>query len=351
MMQLSMLRTAILMMAASFVAMSQTAPIVNRTGHDFPALTNLAPGQLVTVFVTGIPRGRNYRAPTGTDLETTVSGISVGMSQFGPGGITGFQLPILEVRSLQTCLQISFGTACLPPMAAITVQVPFGIENPASCSACEPSFGVLLDGVGMYAIEGQAFPDQVHIVRAFDSVMPINATPAVAQCRKQARLDNMAPQNSTGLPCPPIVTRPDGSLVSWSNPARAGEELTALATGLGHTYPLAETGKVVRTAAGTIMSFAMDFNYRPNALGTRPPPVDTTGVPTPTYTASKEGEVGLYEVRFIVPAVPPGTPPCASLENVNGLPRDNVVYSNLTFSVGGQSSFDGAGICVAVEAN
>jgi len=68
------------------------------------------------------------------------------------------------------------------------------------------------------------------------------------------------------------------------------------------------------------------------------------------YTGTLEGAVGLYGVRFIVPPVPPETPPCASLASLSHRnPSDNVVYSNLTFSIGGQFSFDGAGICVAVE--
>jgi hypothetical protein len=209
-----------------------------------------------------------------------------------------------------------------------------------------PQIGVSVDGVGMYAMEVWPFSDQVHILRAFDSVLPI--MDIVSPCFRATRNGNTAPQNLSSLPCPPIVTHRDGSLVTAANPAKAGEEVIALAVGLGHTYPLAETGKVVRTAAGAITEFAMDFNYRPNALGTRPPPLGTPGVPKPVYVGSKEGEVGQYEVRFLVPPVPAGTPPCARLENISGLPRDNVVYSNLTFSIGGQHSFDGAGICVAV---
>ncbi len=342
---------AALMGAACLEAMGQTAPIVNRIGYTFPARANLTPGQLVTLFVTGIPLGRNHRATEGTDLETTMSGISVGMSQYALQEFVAWRLPILEVRSLQTCFNAVFGIECLPPMAAVTVQVPFEMETtelcPSFCFSSAPSFDVRLDGVGLFVMEAAPFPDQVHILRAFDSVLPIMAI--AGQCFRGTRNGNMGPQNLTGLPCPPIVKHGDGSLVTAANPAKAGVELVAHTVGLGRTSPASETGRVVRTSAPTITKFAMDFNYRPNALGTRPPPVDTPGVATPVYTGTLEGSVGLYEVRFVVPPVPQGTPPCASLQNVNGLPRDNVVYSNLTFSVGGRSSFDGAGICVAVE--
>jgi len=94
----------------------------------------------------------------------------------------------------------------------------------------------------------------------------------------------------------------------------------------------------------------MDFNYRRNALGTRPLPADDADAIRPIYTGSLVGSVGLYEVRLVVPPVSPGTPPCDSVYDPRvGLPRANIVYSNLTFSIGGRFSFDGAGICVAVE--
>jgi hypothetical protein len=326
-------------------AIGQTAPVTNGGGYSFPAPLPLAPGQLVTLLVTGLSGPLSRRAPAGVDLDTTLSGVSVGMEQIS-GGLNRFDLPILEVRLLQTCGNPVFGTVCLPGMAAVTVQAPFGMGTFDEGGGW-PTLRVRMDGVSMYVMEVQTFPDQVHIVRAFDSILP-NMERA-SPCFRSVRLGNMAPTNRTGLPCPPMVYRADGSLVSWANPAKAGEELSALAVGLGHTYPLAETGKVVKGVLGTAMEFAMDFNYRRNALGTRPPPVDTPGVPKPTYTAAKEGEVGLYEVRFIVPPVPPGTAPCAPLENLQGLSGENVVYSNLTFSIGGKYSFDGAGICVLVE--
>lgn len=327
-------------------AVGQTAPVTNGGGYAFPAPIPLAPGQLVTLFVTGfsVP---SQRAPAGTDLETTMAGVSVGMVQI-TGDLNSFDLPVLEVRMLRTCLQVS--APCLPRMAAVTVQVPFEMATYNDCGRCsEPTFSVRWNGVSMNVLEGFPLPDQIHIVRAFDSVLLSTSTASVDVCTKATQADNMAPQNYTGVPCPPIVKRPDGSLVSSANPAKAGEELSALAVGLGHTYPLGETGKVVKDVRGTAMGFAMDFNYRRNALGTRPPPADTPGVPKPTYTAAREGEVGLYEVRFIVPPVPHGTPPCETLPTVPPLPTGNVVYSNLTFSIGGQYSFDGAGICVAVD--
>ncbi|HMV50911.1 MAG TPA: hypothetical protein PKD31_24430, partial [Blastocatellia bacterium] len=73
-----------------------------------------------------------------------------------------------------------------------------------------------------------------------------------------------------------------------------------------------ETKGVSEAQVETAVAAAqLDFNFRPNSLAAKPPPESREGVPKPVYTGSLEGAVGLYEVRFTVPAVPPGTPPCA----------------------------------------
>jgi uncharacterized protein (TIGR03437 family) len=121
--------------------------------------------------------------------------------------------------------------------------------------------------------------------------------------------------------------------------------------GLGQTSPPLETGRIVTAAARTLVNYTMDFSYRRNALPTRPPPIEADGpaVPQPLYAGATPGYVGLYQVNFIVPPVPPGTPACAEIVGPQP-PTANMVYSNLTVSVGGRFSFDGAGICVAVDA-
>jgi hypothetical protein len=48
-----------------------------------------------------------------------------------------------------------------------------------------------------------------------------------------------------------------------------------------------------------------------------------------------QGYIGLYQINFVVPQPPAGIEACSG-----------AVYSNLTVSVGGLFSFDGAGICV-----
>lgn len=334
----------------SLQLMAQNEPVITHHGYAYPAPIPIAPGQLVTLYVTGIPIRVWFRVPDGADPPLDHDGVSVRMSQLIRSiGLARFDLPILEIRTVSTCTPAT----CFYPIGAVTVQVPFEMEEqrPHLCRLCSvgtPGFRTIVDGRLSGAFDALSFPDQVHFLRAFDSLRPGGELVPSINCGRMDARDRVSPYNATGLPCPTIVRHADGKLVTAENPAKAGEELTAIATGLGRTDPESETGKVVRKSAPTTVPFSMDFNFRPNALATKPPPESREGVPKPVYTGSLEGAVGLYEVRFIVPPVPPGTPPCAKPAG-NEIHVENVVYSNLTFSLGGYTSFDGAGICVAVE--
>ena len=142
-----------------------------------------------------------------------------------------------------------------------------------------------------------------------------------------------------------MVTHSDGTPVSVNLPAIAGEELVAYATGLGQTNPALTTGQPAAASSPTIATYNLDFNYRANALATRPSP--TAAVPL--FAGATEGYIGLYQINFIVPPPTVGLQPCA----FSGVSPDVVsgdfvsgVFSNLTVSVGSIFSFDGAGICV-----
>jgi hypothetical protein len=55
--------------------------------------------------------------------------------------------------------------------------------------------------------------------------------------------------------------------------------------------------------------------------------------------------VGLYQVNFLVPETPAGVAPCAVSSGLEFNPFA-VVQSNLTVTLIGRVSFDGAAICV-----
>ena len=273
---------------------------ITGTGYLYPAV-NVAPGQLITVFVEGNAQG---------DISVAEE---------------GHPAPVLEVRPASECPS---DTLC-SSLTAITIQIPYEIEP--SCDFTNPACNVVELAPLVVTVNGVAGPpinltpvaDRVHILTACDTVVPGGS--------------GLAPYN--GLPCAPLVTHADGSQVTSASPAQGGEEVVAYAVGLGLTNPAVPTGKAATTATPTYEMFYLDFNFRLNALATQPMPPTVLLPPyfnSPVYSGLVPGYVGLYQINFIVQQPPAGLPACSG-----------TVQSNLTVSVGGQTSFDGAGICVA----
>ena len=105
-----------------------------------------------------------------------------------------------------------------------------------------------------------------------------------------------------------------------------------------------QTGSAAQSTASTVTAFSIDFNYRSNALATKPPP-QARRLLNPLYTGVTSGFAGLYQVNFVVPPTPPSDlPTCVDPATIVAF--GNVVVSNLTVSLGSNFSFDGAGICV-----
>ena len=137
-------------------------------------------------------------------------------------------------------------------------------------------------------IELNPLADEVHVLTACDVAL------------------GAAPQpNYTGLPCAPLVTHIDGTLVSASSPANVGETLTAWVFGLGQTNPPASTGEQGIIGAPAAETFNLDFNYSVNALATKPVQTSPDRILIhPLYAGLAPGYVGLYQVNFTVPQGP-----------------------------------------------
>ena len=214
-------------------------------------------------------------------------------------------------------------------MTAITIQIPYEIEprclftNPACNVVLQAQLFVTVNGITGPPLELVPLADRVHIPTACDTVVPSGS--------------GFAPYN--GLPCSPLVTHADGSLVTLGSLAKGGEEIVAYAVGLGLTTPAVPTGQAAAAATPTYETFMLDFNFRPNALASRPsrpfPGELLTRYAVPLFSGLVAGYVGLYQINFVVPPPPAGITACSG-----------TVQSNLTVSVGGQTSFDGARICV-----
>jgi len=272
----------------------QSLPVVTGAAYTLPAPVNIAPGQILTVYVQGI--GSSLTQPvqaSGSTLPFFLAGISSTLQQG-----SNRPLGILDVRPVSTCGPSSIsGSGAFPqPIAncgrltAVTVQIPFDIVTICSlCSGITPSeyapttLWVTENGTDSAVIQLMALSDQVHVLTSCDTFL----TAAVP------------PVNYTGLPCSPMVTHLDGSLVSFSSPAKTGEILVAYAVGLGNTNPALTAGQAAPSAAPTAITFNIQFNYLPNSLPARP-----SGNAAPLYTGATAGYVGLYQINFAAPPVP-----------------------------------------------
>jgi len=314
--------------AAALSALGQPASLgaIAGAGYLFPTPINVAPGQVITVFASGAGSSltQPVYAPAGK-LPTSLAGIGVTIIQG-----TNIPAPILEVSPVSTC------SGC-GAITAITIQIPYGLLTP-----CSPSLGVCSNVVvlteffvtenGIAGTSSQLNPlsDQVHILTLCDTVLP----------------GAFGYGPTGGLPCQPEVTHANGMLVSSANPAMVGEELVAYAVGLGATKPAVPTGEPATKPVPTSETFQLDFNFHPDALASKPFPSNVVPAnyqpPIPLFTGLTPGYPGLYQINFVVPGVPAGLPPCVAGQG------PGLVATNLTVSVGGLTSFDGAAICVSL---
>jgi len=310
------------------------APQPAIAGANYSAVFPLpvAPGQLITLIVDGLPTPTPgpARAPAGS-LPTSLAGIS---AIFRQG--RDLAAPVLEVLPFSTC-SIPLPSPCATQVA-VTIQIPFEIQT--VCPLCGrpqiPAYlAIVQNGTIGTLVDVTPLANQVHFLTSCDTLV-----------------SGMTPQRLTGgLPCAPLVMHGDGKPVSAAKPAQGGEELVAYAVGLGQTVEPQATGQALNISAPTSTLYGVDFNYRPNTLPTKPTgpgpnqiPPPTTTYPMPLFTGTTPGFVGLYQINFTVPAAPAGLPPC--VDATTSGPYANVVQSNLTVSVGSAYSFDGVGICV-----
>ena len=309
-----------------------------RAGYDDPSTVRIAPGQVVTLSFAGLKTvvpGGIQRATT-TPLPLSLAGISATLRQTLPESVKS--LPVFSVKQFNRCAGSAVSADCL--ITALTIQIPFEITvpNPFLGSAIPTgNTTIAISENGNMSREFTVYPvpDQVHVLTSCD----VNGSAI-----------------GTGV-CFPLVTHDDGSLVQQAlraadatpltaSEAHPGEVLTMYLYGLGTVTPAISAGDVTPVPAPvTSAPVTLRFDYQINAAPSVPPGLPAGAPPpaAPPFAGLAPNQIGVYQINFVVPPVPPGTPSC-------GYP----VNSNLTISVsldraGASSTFDGAAICVTPQ--
>src|SRR5690348_17305362 len=121
-MQTKML-AVIIMTTCTLPMFAQGGASVVGGGYAPPAPLNVTPGQLITIFVSGIGSAVTQRiAATSYPLPTRLGGISLSLTQFSEPQKP--RVPLLAVFPFDACTNF---TQC-SKLLAITLQIPFELN-------------------------------------------------------------------------------------------------------------------------------------------------------------------------------------------------------------------------------
>jgi uncharacterized protein (TIGR03437 family) len=280
-------------------------------GYSLPSsVIRVAPGQVITIFTKGI-QTRLPQAVLASRLPLPISlnGISLTVKQMAnPQSIP---VPMFGIFQFDACQSLA-AEPCTT--TAITIQIPFelvpGIPGAAPAVENIATLVVTENGTSGEPLVLVPIQNQIHVVDLCDAPSP-------------------APSS---IPCPAsVVTHADGNLVTLSNPARGGEILVLYAFGLGRTTPLVSSGNATPIPAPTGIGL-LGFEFGVNAASRSPVSGQSE---QPIFVGLTPGFVSLYQVNFRVPPIPPGISSCGG-----------PILSNLTVTLVGSTSSDGARICV-----
>jgi uncharacterized protein (TIGR03437 family) len=295
-------------------------------GYYPPAPVVVSPGQIITFFTTVGAVSEKVEAGN-PPLPASLAGFSATLEQ----GTATMPAPLLSVFPYNPCLSAVMEPC--PSITGITVQIPFELRANIPGSLAPTLITALrIDSPGgeHASILLQPQLDAIHVMHQEDTVLAA---------------DQAQPVGASS----PVVTHSNGKVVDASSPARAGEELVIYAVGLGATTTPVKTGAASPSPAVPVSGCcSLRFDYTPNAppspgliINTGDPPP----LPAPLFVGLTPGFVGLYQVNFLVPSPPAGVDPCAVSSGLEFNPFA-VVRSNLTVTLIGRVSFDGAAICV-----
>ena len=294
-------------------------------GYQLPTEISAAPGQLLTVLLHGIDAPQQRLSASAGRWPTTLGTISATLTAATQTGIQTLLLPIGSVFPFSNCAPTG-GSTC-ETLTAVTLQIPFEMLGTSPSRSLVPPLPAAVlkvsDQSGHAAtIFVAPLFDQIHVVKSFDTITG-----------GEGGGD-------------PAVTHANGSAVSSESPAKPGETLVMYAVGLGNTNPAVATGAPSPASPLTFVqeAFKLHYDFQPNSTPSPGVQAPSTGDPAPTpapvFVGLSPGFVGLYQVNFVVIGPPQGTLPCRG-----------PVVSNLTVTVVGSTSWDGAAICVDTSGN
>jgi uncharacterized protein (TIGR03437 family) len=308
---------------ASPSSVAQATNQVLGSGFTGPWVDAVTAGEVITLFVNtlDVPDAVASQTP----LPTSLSGVSVSTRVIGATDATGYPslLPILRVLSWRS----GGDGGLMLPHTAITVQIPAEkvcLMQQGICTYAGPPALVL--NVRANGVVGPDYTVSVllnitpHVLKTCDSVFGGLGFSTVGVCN-------------------PVITHADGTLVSYSSPAKAGEPIVVYATGL---YNFGITG---RPTGGPI----------PNALGQTifsyrletPPDTPTAYLPVDhfldaDYVGFVSGYVGLGQVNLTVPVIPTQAHECQYAYDANASIELKINAESLT-QYGGRFRFKNVG--------
>jgi uncharacterized protein (TIGR03437 family) len=282
-------------------------PVAVGAGYSLPGPIDVAPGQVITLYVQ-VP-GKTVSAPvTATaPLPVTLAGFSVLLRQSFPSGPQA--VPIQGVMDYQSCSPLAPSQCNVVSM--VTVQIPFELTPNAPGITAPPNqarLDISYQGNAATSLILNPLTDRIHIVNGCDVIL---TTPAGS--------------------CAPMITHPDGTPVTLISPAQVGENLTITLVGLGVPDQGVTTGAASPQPAVPVSDVLLSVDTRTN-ISPGMPFADSAMAANAQLVP---GAVGIYQVSFTVPVLPTATPACGG-----------PIRSNLTVSVGRVASYDGAAICV-----
>src|SRR5579871_5534978 len=150
------------MVICASALLGQGATLVG-AGYANPASIRVAPGQITTIFATGLnPDFSQPQVATTLPLPTTLGGIAVTVNQASPQ--QSLMVPLLSVAQVNLCGNHAGTPECL--LTAVTLQIPYELSIdgdfslPGTTSSTELVISV--NGTNSRSFSITAVPDNLH---------------------------------------------------------------------------------------------------------------------------------------------------------------------------------------------